>query len=302
MRKVFLSTLVVFGCMNLCFGQANLNSDRISVKAYDENRVVEQFNLRGSEAAAFDVPAYIKENDDFDRLVINGSTRTALTTTIIKFDSNSELNQDGENVCKDVESKLTPFLGVWGTSKGGANGVDVRMVIPKTSAAQAKVPAGSNITEFDGEVISNFPELKKAVLSRKIGDKVELKIGNGASQYSKQVVLGSRGLNTVNYKYCVEEQIEDGDTRNGNIEEVYLSTFPNPTRSLSHVNFKSGSNEDLVFSVTDITGSLIHAEVISNFTGDLRLDYNLDNQSDGTYIFSIRQGEEIYNSKVQLAK
>ncbi len=299
---MILCTLVVFGFMNFSFGQASVNVERISVQAYDTNGQVEQFQLKGNEALSFDIPAYITENDHLQRIVINGSIRNALTTTTIKFDSNNEQNEDGNYVCKEETSKLTPFLGVWGTSAGGSKGVDVRRIIPKTAASIAGMTAIDNITEFDGMVINNFPELKKAVLSSKIGERVTLTLANESNQYSKEVVVGSRGLKTINYKYCEEKPIEIVEDRNGSLEEVYLDSYPNPTNALSHINFRSASDEALTFSVTDIAGKLIHKQVITNFDGDLRLDYNLDNQIDGTYIFSIQQGKEIYNRKVQLAK
>ena len=305
MKKVFLCALVVFGYMNLSFGQANIKSERITVKTYDEKGLVEQFQLRGTEATSFDIPAFIKENDDLERVTINGTFRTALLTTKIKFDSNQEDKIGANYICKDVNTDLTPFLGVWGTNRSKkVNGVDIKSIIPTTSAEIAGLTAVEDIIEIDGVEINNFPDLKKAVLSKKIGERIELTLEKESKEYSKFVVLGSRGMKTVNYKYCEEEQIEVLEERNLSIntEEVSLTAYPNPTTSYSHVNFKSISNEDVTFSVMDIKGGLIHNQLFSNFKGDLELDYNLGNEIAGTYIFTIQQGKEIYTQKVQLMK
>ena len=303
MREMILCVLVILGFLNSGMSQSNITSQRILVKAYDSDGMVEKIHLKGNEALEFDIPQYIKENNQFDRIVINGSIRNNLSTTTIKFDSNSEINEIGDNVCKEVESKLTPFLGIYGTSKSSSQFVDIISIIPNSSAEVAGLTAEENIVGFDGVAIHDFPELQKEVLASKIGSNVILEIENGTNKYSKSVIVGSRGLNTITYKYCEDKPLEIPDDLSlKGIEEIYLNTYPNPTNALSHVNFRSNSDDNVIFTVTDVTGSLIHKEEYSNFNGSLRLDYNLVDRSDGTYIFSIQQGKEIYNRKVQLSK
>jgi len=288
--------------MNFSFGQFNTNSERISVKTYDTKGLVEQFQLRGSEALSFDIPAFIKENDNMERVLINGSLRTELTTTIIQFDSNNQQDQDADYICTDIESKLTPFLGVWGTGRRDLTGVDVKRIVRSTAAERAGMIGGEVITQFDGVEIYNFADLKNAVLSSEIGERVELKLQNDSKEYSTPVIVGSRGIKTINYRYCQEEQKDIIGESNVITDDISFITYPNPTRSVSRVNFKTTSNEDATFNVTDITGSLIHSEVFSDFDGNLRMDYNLINENAGTYIFTIQQGKELYTSKVQLIK
>lgn len=305
MRRTFLSTLVVFVFMNWGFGQLNTSSEKISVKTYDENGLLERFHLKGDQALSFDIPKYIKENDHLERVVIHGSIRTALLTKTMKFDSDQQQNQSGDYICKEEKTNLTPFLGVFGTSgRKNLDGVDVLQIIPATSAAIAGMTANDDIIAIDGMVINSFMDLKDAVLSKEIGDRVELKLQNESEEYLKNVILGSRGMKTVTYKFCMEEQVEDLEERNliVDTEDNSLTTFPNPTRSLSHVNFKSVSDEEVTFSVTDIKGSLIHKELFTNFNGNLTLDFNLGNELAGTYLFIIQQGKKIYTSKVQLMK
>lgn len=304
MRKMFLSTLVVFGFMNFGTAQLNTSIERISVKAYDTDGILEQFQLKGNEALAFDVPAYILENDHLERLVIDGSIRTALLSTTIKFDSNSDLNQEGDHICKDVDSKMTPFLGVWGTTRRGSIGVDIREVIATTSADKAGITASDNIISFDGQDIATFPDLKKAVAASTIGDKVQLEFENESKVYSKDVIVGSRGIEKITYKYCTEEPVVvlPNNSLSVDRDEVSLTSYPNPTNSLSHIDFNSVSNDDVIFTVMDITGNLVHKQTFTNFDGSLSFDYNHNNNSVGTYIIAIQQGKEMYKRNVQLVK
>ena len=304
MRKMILCALAVIGFMNLSFGQFNGNSERISVKTYDSKGLLDNYYLKGNEALSFDVSAFIKENEDLERVVINGTIKTALLTTNIKFDSDQEMNLEGDYVCEKVTTKLTPFLGLWGTNAAGKmNGVDIKQIIPETSADRAGIDESENIVAFDGELIGNFLELKKTVLSREIGDRVEVTLLRDSEEYSKSVILGSRGVKTIQYKYCVQEPLEV-EERNLNVStgDATFTTFPNPTMSLSYVSYVSASMDDVIFSVTDIKGALLHKESFSNFNGNLKFDYDLGNQIAGMYIFSIQQGKEMYNRQVQLVK
>ncbi len=304
MRKMLLCTLMGFGFMNLCVGQTNATTDKISVNTYDTNGLVKQIHLEGKEALSFDIPTYIQENDHLERLIISGAIKTDISTTIINFDSNKLQDQDGEYICKEVQTQYKPFLGVRSEGRDDLNGVDVKQVIATTAAAKGGIIINETITEFNGDVINSYCDLMSAVRSSEIGDRVELKMQKGVKHYSKYVIVGSKAISNVTYKYCQDEPLEISNeiASNVNMEEASLSTYPNPTGSVSSVNFNSASDEDVIFHVMDITGNLIHKEVFSNFNGNLMLDYNFDNQSVGTYIIAIHQGEEVYKRKVQLIK
>lgn len=301
MRKVFLCALVILGVMNSCFGQGNIKSEWITVQTYPFSGPAEQFHLKGNDALAFDIPAFIKENDHLERLVINGTLRTALLTTDIKFDSDNQ-DQEGEYICKEVQSKVTPFLGVWGTGSKDHDGVDIKEIIPTTAADRAGITADESITEYNGVAINNFRELKKAVLASTIGDHVKVKLEQDANQYAQDVIVGSRGLHTVTYKYCVEEQAELLSSINQDAIAYSFNAYPNPTTDQSHINFESSSEEDVIFSVTTLAGKQIHNEVFSNFNGSLSLDYTFINENEGIYIFTIQQGQELYKRKVTFLK
>ncbi len=302
MRKMFLCTLAFFGFLNFSVAQHHIpNSEWLLVKTFEQNRVVELFRLKAQEAKAFDIPAFIKENEDLDRIIINGQFRTQFSTTIIKFDSKDQ-NKEAGQICKDVDAELIPFLGVWGSGRRDLTGVDVNSIVPSTSAEEAGMTGKEIITEYNDHLISNFPELKEQVLSSEIGERVVLNIQKGDAEYEKLVILGSRGLTNINYRFCHEKQ-EDIIEKTLTIKEpVSFSTYPNPTNAISRVHFKSGSKEDIIFSVSDIQGNVVHKKTYNNMEGELNIEYNLDQHVNGTYIISIQQGKEIYTSTVQLIK
>jgi len=302
MRRTFLSALVVFCFMNLSFGQLNMNIHKIGIKTYNEKGLLERFQIRGDEALTFDIGEYIKENDHLERVVIDGKLQTSLLTTIVQFDSDNQTSGNGDYLCKVVETDLKPFLGVWGTSsRKGLDGVDVLEIIPSTSAAMANMTADEDIVELDGIIINDFIHLKSTVLSKEIGDKIELTLQSDSNEYTKEVILGSRGVKTITYKYCEEEPVEYSEVRD--IEEnLTFTTFPNPTMSFTRVSFNSASEEKVVFSVTDVKGNVIHKETYTNVDGNLSFDYNLGDKAPGTYIFIVQQGKMVHNSKVILMK
>ena len=304
MRKLFLCTLMVLSVVHFCFGQVTNNTDKLLVQTYGTDGLLEQFQLNGREALSFDIPLFIKENAHLERVIINGSIIKDLSTTIIKYDSNKQEKRHVDYICKDVKSDFTPLLGVLASGKMDLNGVNIKRIIPTTSAAIAGIKLSESILEYNGDVINSVCDLKTAVKASNIGERVELKLENGRSPYSKYVVVGSRESKTITYNHCEEEPFEIPELGNQNIssEEFSLSTYPNPTTSISHVVFTSASDEDVIFSVQNITGQLIHQSVITEFSGQLDLDYDLSNESDGTYIISIQQGKEVYNHIVQLTK
>ncbi len=304
MRKMIVCTLVViFGFMNFSFGQNKSVTEKISIQTYDEKGILKQTELTGNDALLLDIPSYIKENDQLGRLTINGYIKTDLATTIIRFDSNKQ-EADGDYICKNVNTILKPFIGVKAIGRDDLNGVDLERVVYASPAAIAGINISESIMEFDGEVINSYCDLTAAVNASEIGETVEVIMKKGARQYSKYITIGSREVSTVTYKYCDEEQYDiiPANELKENPIEATLTSYPNPTRSLSQINFTSTSDEDVIFRVMGITGQLIHQEVITDYTGNLRIDYNLENESDGTYIMSIQQGNDIYKHKVQLTK
>ena len=94
--------------------------------------------------------------------------------------------QRGEDFVLEV-----PFLGVQDdpefTDDAGAK---VRFVAPGSPAAKAGLQAGDVITGFDGKAVDGFYQLRHLIFSRKVGDKVNLKVRRGGDEREIEAVLG----------------------------------------------------------------------------------------------------------------
>lgn len=302
MRKMLLCALAGFGFMNFSFGQTKLADETLSIQTFDNQGKVEYLSLEGKDALAFDIPSFIEENSHLLRIVMNGQIKGDVSRTLIKFDSHKQADQDGDFLCQETTSSYKPFLGVLSKGRDDLNGVDIETVVDAAPADKAGITTKESILEYNDNVINSYCDLTHAVRESKIGDRVELRLSNGYREYSKYVIVGAHETKTVSYKYCDEEPLDISLETNASGGDISLSAYPNPTRNMSYLNYTSESDEDVIFSVMDIRGNLIHKEAFNSFAGNLRLEYNLENQSDGTYILAIQQGKEFHTTKVQLIK
>lgn len=301
---MLLSTLVVFGFMNFCFGQFNAVNESISIQTFDANGLAEQVKLEGHEALSFDIPAYIKDNQDAKRLIISGYLKGDVSTTFIKFDSDKAQADNGEELCKQVKTTLKPFIGTKVSGRDDLNGVNIEKIIHAAPADIVGITTSDIITDFNGVEINSYCDLIMAVGDTEIGDEVALILKKGYKQYTKHLTIGASQVHNVTYNYCEEIPVVQPSFNQFKInnDAASLTSYPNPTRSMTHINFTSGSDEEVSFYVIDALGNLIHKEYFSDFNGHLRLDYNFDNQSSGHYIFAIQQGKEIHKRKVQVVR
>jgi hypothetical protein len=302
MRKMLLCALAGFGFMNFSYGQTKLADETLSIQSIDNQGKVEYLSLEGREALAFDIPSFIEDNSHLSRIVLNGHIKSDVSRTQIKFDSDKQADQDGEYLCQDITSTYKPFIGVLSKGRDDLNGVDLEKIVDDAPADRAGITTKETILEYNSNVINSYCDLTHAVRESSIGDKVELRLSNSYREYSKYITVGAHETKTITYRYCEEEPLDNDIEANASKGDVSLTVYPNPTRNMSYLNYTSGSDEDVIFSVMDIRGNLIHKEVFNSYAGNLRLEYNLENQSDGTYILAVQQGEEFHTSKVQLIK
>ena len=302
MRKMLLCALTGFGFMNFSFGQTKLVDETLSIQTFDNQGKIEYLSLEGKDALAFDIPSFIEENSHLLRIVINGQIKSDVSRSLIKFDSDKQADQDGEYLCQDITSTYKPFIGVLSKGRDDLNGVNLEKVIDDAPADKAGITTKETILEYNDNIINSYCDLTLAVRESNIGDRVELRLSDGYRAYSKYITVGAHETKTISYKYCDEEPLNNSLEADNSKGDASLTAYPNPTRNMSYLNYTSASDEDVIFSVMDIRGNLIHKEAFNSYLGNLRLEYNLENQSDGTYILAIQQGEEFHTSKVQLIK
>ena len=85
-----------------------------------------------------------------------------------------------------------PFLGIAPSQEESKTGLIVESVVPDSGAHKAGIQKGDIITELDGEKVSNFEDLRKAVSTRKTGDTIKIKILREGKEQILDVTLGKR--------------------------------------------------------------------------------------------------------------
>ena len=89
----------------------------------------------------------------------------------------------------------TAVLGITGDitgTGGGGKGCRIISVYPGTGAHQAGVQAGDLITKLNDETIKSFSELTRAMVAKKVGQKVKIAVLRGEEKLSLEVTLGKR--------------------------------------------------------------------------------------------------------------
>ena len=123
--------------------------------------------------------------------------------------------------------------------------------------------------------------------------------------------------------YCINKIREDQAKRNCKINDIIFikktklpvkddvpskvelfpelfSITPNPTNGLFSVNVKSNEKGTAMLTIFDITGRVVNAEMVQNFTGEYTIPYNLQNEAKGAYLIQLKIGEKITTKKILL--
>lgn len=91
--------------------------------------------------------------------------------------------------------------------------------------------------------------------------------------------------------------IEEGDS-----DDFALVVFPNPTTSHADLLFDANGKDNVVITVTDATGKLVQTENLSGVNGRQRHNLNTDALSNGLYFVSVKQGNQVANTKLLVQK
>ena len=83
-----------------------------------------------------------------------------------------------------------PFIGIRGDRSFVAQaGAKLDLVQQDSPAAQAGLRVGDLITEFEGAAVENFDHLRRMIFTKKVGDKVKLKLRRGEETIETEVTL-----------------------------------------------------------------------------------------------------------------
>ena len=279
--------------------------ETINFRSYDdENQLIDNVTYEGDEASQLDILALIKENQDQERITVRGLFYNDLEVTRVKFDSrDAEDFHYAENFCKTTDFNLKPYLGVAAYSTDDLSGVTVERVVSTSPAGQAGILQTDVILNFNYIPVSSFCELKMEVEGSEVGQEIPVDIIRNGRPYTINVVLGGQVNNTVSYKAC-DEASPEVLIENENTELVFseLNVFPNPTADFVNLKFLSSSVEPMKFYVMNFNGAIIHQENVNVEGGVVKLSYAFANEADGTYLFVIKQGDELFEKKVIYTK
>lgn len=279
--------------------------ETLILKSYDEsNELISTITYEDEKATQIDIPQLIKENQDQARITIRGLFYTDFEVTRVKFDSQHlDDFHVAENFCEDVEFKLKPYLGVSAYSTDDMTGVDVEKVVPKSPAHQGGILVGDVILNFNYIPVTSFCDLKLEVEASSIGQEVPVDIIRNGKEVTIKVVIGGQGNSTLRYVSC-EEVKPSIEISNGSTDFVFseLNVFPNPTTDFVNLKFLSTSSEPIKFYVLNFKGALIHQENVIQDAAAVKLSYAFGNEADGTYLFVIEQGDNLFKKQVIYAK
>jgi S1-C subfamily serine protease len=91
---------------------------------------------------------------------------------------------------KNEAEARRPFLGIQFDQKSTKQGVELESVRPGQAAEKAGLKARDVIVEFDGLKVTQFDELREAILRKSSGDKVKVKVLRGEDELEFECTLG----------------------------------------------------------------------------------------------------------------
>ncbi|HZE99816.1 MAG TPA: trypsin-like peptidase domain-containing protein [Planctomycetota bacterium] len=91
---------------------------------------------------------------------------------------------------KNEAEERRPFLGIQFNQKSPKEGVELESVQPGGAAEKAGIKARDVIVEFDGRKVTQFDELREAILRKAPGDKVKVKVQRGPDELEFDCTLG----------------------------------------------------------------------------------------------------------------
>lgn len=91
---------------------------------------------------------------------------------------------------KNEAESRKPFLGIQFDQKSSKTGVELESVRPGQAAEKAGLKARDVVVEFDGVKVTQFDELREAILRKAPGDKVKVKVLRGEDEMEFECTLG----------------------------------------------------------------------------------------------------------------
>ncbi len=298
MSKKLLCILCVWFSIGQAISQSNETYHTFAQIFNDKNELVSSLSQNNEEAKGFDFERYILDNKEVAKLNLMHTTKSELE--VERHIYRTVQGAQGEHLCKSTEVSASPILGVAVTSTPNFHGVKVLRVVDGGPADQLGIRVDDVLYTFEDTELSSHCDLQMAVRKTSIGTAASLQYSTDGISKKDNIIVGAQTINTHNYTLCDKEEIASEQE----VElESTLTTYPNPTRSSSFINYKSEDLSPIQFKIIDMNGAVIHSEEFDHFSSEIRLEYRFEGSAQpGVYLFVIEQGAARHYNKVLFVK
>jgi len=259
--------------------------------------------LTGTEAANFDVAAYLQQNISKGHIKIHGDLFTDLMVTKYRFDSDHLL---GTANCFDfcqtvVKEDQVPVLGVSVDHTSDFEGVWIKRTLTNTAASSIGLSYGDVITHIDENTVNSGCDLRTTIRQYKAGEEIHVAFERDGQNFRSPTQLSFQTVREVSWKNCCNET-ETPAIELSTFKQQQLQLFPNPTDGRTQVIFNSTDKGNFEIYITDVSGRELYREEVTTFDGYYKKQLDLSDQPAGIYFLNVVQGGQIQTEKIILQK
>ena len=307
MRKSFLCSLLSLFAFSTMHAQ--ITKGNLTLHAYDNNdNIIHQEIYSYEEAKSLDINELIATYKDEARFTLKGNLFNDANLDHFLFDTRSIMEKvEGQVFCEHVEKSLKPFIGVQITSREDFNGVEVTEIVNNSPASLSGVTSGMIITHLADFEIRSICDLKIALSNFAVGDQTQITVVYEEQKILKDITIGAQIKNNITFKACTDDQLSLDLTQNElsdsftKPEIISMKAFPNPSKGLTNVEFRSDSKSDINLIILDVNGNVLSNDKFT-FSGYFSQEVKLDHYAAGLYTVLIEQDDKYHSEKVILLR
>ena len=79
-----------------------------------------------------------------------------------------------------------------------------------------------------------------------------------------------------------------------------LQVYPNPSRDIFNISFKSDEKQTIIIKIVNTIGKEIYSEKLTEFVGEYTKVIDISSHPKGIYLFEITTPSEVTNKKIIL--
>ncbi|MBK7936870.1 MAG: PDZ domain-containing protein [Lewinellaceae bacterium] len=209
---------------------------------------------------------------------------------------------------KSERDPCAVFIGVYTADKGLEHGgIQVTGIVENTPAQKSGVLPGDIILSLDGQPVNNHLDLLRERNKHRPGDPFRLTVVRDGAPLNIDATFTScpkPGEPALPQEEVVELVAKDQPAQqredvNNTLSLEALEVFPNPTSGPLNVRFEAEAVPTTI-NIMDASGKAVYTNVLNQFGGSFNERINLNGNTPGTYVLTIRQGDKVSTRKVVL--